>query len=368
MSVQIRDYRPGPDDDAVLSLRAAVWGVEHHHNKAAYFDWLYQRNPAGPGSGVLLTSGGTAVGFLGLTARQISYRGEKLRVAHGVDYMVDPKLRSGLSGPYAFRILARWVKTARISGYRFGMGFPNESSYRIVAHPKLRWNSVFSPSLMVRPLSNVRFHTSPLKGMPAPLLTMGSRMLAQFCTLAALGRRSRIPGRAVETETFDARFDTLWAEVSSDLGIATWRDSEYLNWRYTNHPLYSYYKFAWQDGEKLFGFIVTSHREIFGIPTLLVVDVLALDTPCPITDALLLEAIAQAARSGCQMVVALAVAPSPLYRALRRVGFQRVPHVVNPKPFVLYTHDLGYQDLQTALPLVNDPRGWHVCWGDMDVA
>ncbi len=57
-------------------------------------------------------------------------------------------------------------------------------------------------------------------------------------------------------DLFDKETDILWSEVSKNLTFANYRDSAYLNWRYENQPLVSYFKYKIYIKEDLIGFVV----------------------------------------------------------------------------------------------------------------
>ena len=145
MAVECSPFEPGRDDAEVLELRAAVWGVHHPSNEPAFFRWLFQSNPAGRGTGVMLRRSGKLIGFIGLVARNMSLRGHVVPVAQAIDYMVDPRAGGGLSGMYGYRLLQAWPKPRPRLAIGSELGFPNFSSVRLATSPKLGWERVFSP-------------------------------------------------------------------------------------------------------------------------------------------------------------------------------------------------------------------------------
>lgn len=354
MRLTLDPYRPGPDDAEVLDLRTRVWGADHPHTSAAFLTWLFRDNPVGEGGGVLLRRGGTLIGFAGLCPRLALRNGETVRVAHGLDFMVDPAATRGLSGTHAVRVAAGWADLAAAQGYAFGINFPNANSIRLLTSDRLGWRPVLSPRLLVRPLPGLRLREGLPAGIPHALADLGSSVLARGLDLAV---RLRVRG----WPTVSARHDFAWlAPVPSPgEGIGLARDPAVLAWRYLHHPLHRYRLFTCGDGAGASG-LVAAPRTLFGVPSSLVVDLLGAEHPTAAA-ALVAAAVADAAGQGARIVGGLALAGSPLDRALRRAGFLPVPARLDPKPFHLVARPL-------AEPGQDGFSGrWRFAWGDMDV-
>jgi len=288
----------------------------------------------------------------------MNYLGKPLLTAHGLEYMVHPQARSSVG---SYRIAAQWVRHARDAGFCFAAVFPNSRSYRILTGRKVGFRTVVSPLLMVRPLPRIRVPRGVMGKVPPTLLTLGARILAGGCSARSMLRNDKPSGRSFVIKKFDERFDDLWERAKSAFAVGTWRDAAYLNWRYGNHPLYSYLRIGWKNEGRVTGFVVASQR-CFDIPTMLIVDMLTQRLSSDTARWLIRKVVAQARRRGCQMVAALAIPSSFMHRTLKEAGFVSVPPFLNPKPFVLTVHDFGHD-----LPLIESPLDWHFTWGDMDV-
>jgi hypothetical protein len=363
-TASLEPWRLGLGLAEVLALRSRVWGADHPHSRAEFLRWLFgDANPAGRGAGVVLRRSGRVIGFAGLCPRLARVEGRDTVVAHGLDYMVDRSLAAG-SGRHALRIAARWAELARAKGFAFGINFPNGNSRRLLTSGRLGWREILSPRLMVRPL---RGHA--IEG--------GARAAAMRLGLwvggAALGAATRLRGRKTEGAArpldpspdagADARaIDGLWLRRRDDTRATLCRDAAALRWRYGDHPIRRYRLLGWEDRNGLSALIVTTRRELEGIPSVLIVDAL-FDPASPETGrALIGAALSEAAGEGACLAAAEAMPRTALGRALSGAGFVAVPRRLDPKPFTL-----------VGLPLAASPAAafscaaWQFAWGDMDV-
>lgn len=361
----VEAFRPGADDAAVLALRAAVWGADHPHTDPAFHRWLFGAdNPAGPGGGVMIRREGRVIGFAGLRPRLARLDGRDVRIAHGLEYMVDPAVGGGLAGRLALRVAAGWAEMAMEQGFAFGINYPNENSRRILTSERLGWRPVLSPRLMVRALSGSGALERPTGLLARPVARLGLRCAALAQRgFAALGRGSG-PGAALTLDPSAPRdaimIDALWRQIADLRRVGLRRDAAALGWRYAAHPLRRYALLGWALDGDLKALIVTTERTLHGMRCLMIVDAMIDPATPEAFRALIARAAADAARAGCALAVAEAAPGCALSRALSESGFVSTPRRLDPKPFML-----------VALPLVEaaitEAAGWRFSWGDMDV-
>lgn len=357
MSVTLDTYRPGLDDAEVLGLRARVWGADHPHTAQAFLTWLFQRNPAGPGSGILLRRKDVLIGFAGLSPRRALQGGVRVRVAHGLDFMVDPAATKGLSGAYAVKVADGWAKLAAREGYAFGVNFPNANSYRLLTSPRLGWRRVLAPRLLVRPLPGLRLREGLPRRVPPALAALGGEVLARGLSLYAGLRTGRLRPTAVVDDV--AWLDAATVEAPNGIGFV--RDAATLRWRYFDHPVYGYRIVTSTSADGCASGLVTSARTLFGVDSTLLVDLVGAPRPDSCA-ALLARAVTEAAAQGSRIVGALACPGTLLDGALLRAGFLPVPAAINPKPFFMVARPLSHPS-EAAM----NGAGWDFAWGDMDV-
>lgn len=351
-------YKPGQDDAAILDLRGRVWGTDHPHTNAAFYKWLFQDTPAGPGIGVFEEKDGVAIAFAGVANRKARMGDQHINIAHGLDFMVDPALRGMLSGRIAVRILNRHAKLACEIGADVNLNYPNDMSHRMLTSNKVKYAPVFAPNLFVSPLG------APQVEDRNALVSLGIKLAgvagSAYSALRSLGAARGIT--VEEVETFDERFDDHWERLCADGKLRFYRDRATLNWRYIGHPIYSYKKLVATNGDQILGYVVLSKRRISGLDAMLVCDICVAQNDRKIAAALLAAAKDQAKAKGNRLLVSQAVDPSTLASDLRGAGFFKIPERFNPKSFRMIaiactTH--GKEALT--------PSHWAFGWGDMDV-
>ena len=348
------------DTDALLDLRARVWGGAHPHTDARFMGWLFAATPPGQPSGIMIRKNDAAIGFAGLCTKRLWAAGREAMLAHGLDYMIAPDLSDALAGRVALRVPQHWIDLARAHGFASGVVFPNANSMRILTSQRIGFNAVFQPDLLIRPLPTARF-TERLRNVPRRALSTAARMaaLASWIRSTSYGRPA---GEAVEVNSFDDGFDALWQRVRDDVGIATIRDRAHLEWRFGAHPVYRYTTFAWRRGADCEGYVVCTPRRLFGVETMLLVDLLTA-APQTVAPALIDVVVEEARRRGMGMVVTLAVRGSQLHDALKMRGFINVPSRLDPKRFTA-TEIVFDEALRPAF----DAHPRYFTWSDMDVA
>lgn len=356
-----RVFVPGEDDAAVLALRAKVWGRDHPHTRAPFYDWLFRRTPGGPGSGIVLERDGQVLGFAGICHRRIRVEGCEARLCHGLEFMIDPDLTGMLAGRIALRIARRHDALVRQQGFLVNINFPNDRSRRMLTSDKLDFTNVLQPTLMVCPSPG--FHLPQSGGRLPGRLAMAAAGAAAGIVLAARRRMAGTHGASVEpVDGFDERFDALWLDVCADGRIRIDRSSEALTWRYVGHPVYAYTILTAVSAGRLLGYLVMSPRELFGFETALVVDLQVAAGAHAAANALLIEGARRAGAAGAALLVGQVQRGTPADAAMRRCGFVAVPRRLDPKPFMLIARAYA-PTAQTAL--IADK--WSFAWGDMDV-
>ena len=354
----MRIYTPGRDDSVILDLRARVWGADHPHTSPAFYKWLFQDTPSGPGTGVLDEKDGAALGFAGMTNRLARMGDQDVKIAHGLDFMVDPGLGGMLSGRVGVRVLNRHAKLADEISADVNLNYPNDNSLRMLTSSRVSYDHIFSPDLFVCPLGAPRVRDRG--ALAAPGIKLAGVAGGSYAALRGLGA-----GRGISVsriETFDDRFDDHWERLCADGKLRFNRDRATLDWRYSAHPIYSYTKLIATRGEELLGYVILSKRDFAGLDALLVCDLGVAGNDARVAAALLAEAKQEAKAQKTRLLVSQAIDPSALSPLLRSAGFLKVPPRFNPKCFrmIAMAHTTPGQSAMTA-------SHWAFGWGDMDV-
>ena len=355
-------FYPTRDAEAVLELRRQVWGDDHPHNTAAFYHWLASGDALDAPQGVLLRGKGEeAVGFAGLCVKRFFVEGQPLKLALGLDYMVRPGLSDLRQGRTALRIVPAWQALGRSRGCSFGITFPNDKSHRILNSEHGGFSSIFDPRLMIRPLSSARPQGRLDPRIPEWFGKVALRAGAIASTALAAGR-PRGGGCVAPVAEFGPEFDRLWREASRQLRVAIIRDSRYLNWRYRNHPIYSYRALSLRRTGELSGFIVTTQRNVSGLNACLIVDLLVRDWNGSDASELVNAVIDAAQAERLDAAATLCIPGSALCKVLRRSGFMPLPDRLAPRAF----RTAGVVLLPEAEP-ASAAAAWHFTWGDSDV-
>jgi len=191
-----------------------------------------------------------------------------------------------------------WQQLARDLGFAFGIGFPNASAHKVVTRSKLGWREAFWPALMVRPLSRAAVPDFLARWDPARVLGYGSGVMAKLADArAGWSLRRGLLGEAFLIDRFESRFDHLWrrARAGSRSGIR--RDAAYLNWRFVRQPTYSYLRIGWESRGEVLGYAIANPREVLGVPSMLVIDLLAAPEAASHVAAALLEEVVHWAKA-----------------------------------------------------------------------
>ncbi|MBK8816869.1 MAG: GNAT family N-acetyltransferase [Methylococcaceae bacterium] len=355
-----RVYLPGIDEALVVELRGQVWGKDHPHTDSQFLQWILHATPLGDGTGILMSDNGTTVGFMGISPRLIVHDGKEYRAGHCMDLMVHPDFRSTLS---SLRLVTECLETMKNLGYNCAYGFPNNNSYRLVTSPRCGYKWIFSPSLMVRPIGNDSVSEDLAAWLPRLFRKLAGQALTSACSVWAACAISKKPvGEVCLIDSFDARFDDFWLKSQKRSGISFKQDSAYLNWRFVGHPIYEYHKLAWLDGNEVKGYLITTKRELLGVPTTLIVDMLTINNDSGIIRELVKSALQVAIGDGSQLIATQLLSTSSNYKLLKKLGFISVPQKFNPKQFNFVLHDLG-QDAT----ILHNSQPWSFVWCDMDI-
>ena len=355
-------FRPSVDMEAMLSLRATVWGAHHPHSSKAFQAWLYADAGLGEPRGVIARQrDGRVIGFVGLSRQRFRLNGSDTLAACGLDYMVRPRTGNLVFGLIALRMTQSWFDTARDLGCTFALAFPTANSNRFLTSQHIGGAPIYEPTIMIRPL------------LTAALTKRVHARVSRRATTAALWGAalnsrliSSLQARAAEvgefTSEFGSEFDALWQRVAPELDFAAVRDARYLSWRYKRHPIHDYRCLTLRSEGQLNGFAITRPGEVLGTDGLLLVDFLA-SSWAPRSSAPLIEAVVKQAQDAHRDVVAALATPGTrFYRALMLSGFYPLPRWLVRRPF----HAIGIDLYGGTLPPVM-PARCHFTWGDVDV-
>jgi GNAT superfamily N-acetyltransferase len=325
-----------PDDaDAVVDLLNTVyddWGNRD------YWWWKYQQ-PLTPFRlpSAVADLNGQIIGHYGIVPLKATLSGKTVRGAQVVDAAVLPAWRHhGI-----FMTLARYVLDHAVqAGVTLIYAFPGLLS--LAMNHRLGFSSIAFVPEMVRVLRPWQALMLALRLLPGDIYALCTAhreaywppdtvrrlarlrrsllFLTSWASDPAVARYGESGKTIVEhnlAEGFDARFDTLWAQVSGNTDLGVYKDASYLTWRYRLNPRGCYRVFVAKRGTEMVGFLVIRHTG----PNSDITELVALPGCTDVVLDLLATAIAQARRAGSLVLTAWAPARHPYYASLRRAGF-----------------------------------------------
>jgi len=180
---------------------------------------------------LIAEEGDTLVGMLGVIPVGFCVRGECLPGAWLTTWKVVPEWRDRALG-------LRLLRRAMAEDYVVGLLGGNEKTampiYRALRFDIWniipRWVRVVSPSALESLLAE-------RAGLCSQDIWKTWCSVAQLDISSTKGRDVRLVGWS---EKIDKQWDRTWQEKFAPRLLGTWRDANYLRWRYVNHPCFRY--------------------------------------------------------------------------------------------------------------------------------
>ncbi len=283
----IRPYVPG-DEKQILELFKTVFGQELSRDE---WEWKYRQNPRGFQIMLCFSpSGKLAAHYAGIPLKVIC-RGEERQITQLVDSMSNPAFRGTLSGRrglFVKTVLAFFDMFGNERQSIFLYGFPGERHYKLgnlllkyqrIGKEKFVLRKKTSPASMMHKLSGIRIKSTEL---PVP-----------------------------------ESFNSLWKQTKRSIPFAVYRDSTFLNWRYSrpgrNYKIWTFHSIL---SKSIKGLIVTA-RSKKGT-----VQLLDLLLPQGRTGKIMLKILESTMHhQGCAELEAWVMTHDPLYTTLQECGF-----------------------------------------------
>jgi len=179
-------------------------------------------------------------------------------------------------------------------------------------------------------------------------------------TLPLPRRNNSAPGSVVRMQTFDDRFDALWARARRRGLAMVARDHRYLNWRFRERPDESYIMYAFQRDGEIDAYLVARTGIYQGMRWGYLVDFLAPEASSDALAALIARALADFQAAGA-VAASCHVTWTANRSQLLRCGFLPAPQR-NP---VRFTHRIRPE--RGDLARFADLRAWYLTMGDGDL-
>jgi GNAT superfamily N-acetyltransferase len=311
----IRWYQP-EDKAGILRLNALQGGVSELA-EGDYFDWLYERNPAGKPVLSVATeqASGRIVGFIWYIPMHWRYFGTSVLAFLGANALVHPDYRHrGIYSSLQAMTVEECIERGAALLYAFGR--PTS----IKPAEALGFETIHMP-LLAKPFDMEQL--AQARGFGPALqvaLNLGWR-LAEATIFRPQSARGSVTLRW--EAGFDESFDQLWERVADKYPTAVIRDRVFLTWRFCSVPFRQYEILTARDGSELIGYAVLRCAEIQGVRTGLVMDLLVEPTARGDEVGLLLltAATRRFREAGMWMATSLMLDHTQEYALLRRAGY-----------------------------------------------
>jgi hypothetical protein len=201
---------------------------------AQRYDWFYTRNPAGPAQLFFLEHRPSAqvVGYLALGARDVLLGGKRGRAGLLVDFVIDREHR------VFFPALALQKAALRMASEEFDVliGFANSSSAAVLR--RMREYRELQSVRFVRVIDAgdylARYLPRAVARVAGWVSGLASRQIDEFRRRAGPRVWSRW------ADTFDRRYDQLWADAQRAGLCVGVRDRRFLEWRFQSRAQLRY--------------------------------------------------------------------------------------------------------------------------------
>lgn len=321
-------------------------GMRLRDKSAAYYRWMYRRNPAGEAIVTSAHLGDRLVASFAVAPKRFSIGGRPALLGKTMDMFTDP-------GQQGRGLITRCTSAVFADASAAGMeGWyvtPSPNSYPIFTD---RWDYQEPFAIMFR-ARILRF--APVLGAVLRPARLGRALGRAVDIVAGIRPRRPSTGAAHDVsplQSFDAEVDQLWAEIGPGYPVAQVRDSGYLTWRYLANPDH-YTVLGLRSQGRLRGVVVLAETLRRGVKVTEVVDFLCGADDEDTFTALIDSAVRHARASGCALIQAWSIEGTTLDARIRRSGLRlrrsEVKFLLSP---------------QLDDPLLADPENWLLTQGD----
>lgn len=314
---------------------------------AAYYEWMYLENPAGPAVVHSARHRGRIVASFAIAPKIVQIGGERIVIGKTMDMFTDPAYQGmGLIKQCTDAVFTQ-AKASGIAGWYVT---PSVNSYPIF---KVKWG--YREDLRLAYRARILAYAPVLAAAvkPAGLARFAGKALDLIRGLLPRRRTPMPEGYAIAALTsFGDDADRLWDRVAGGYSVALVRNAAYLNWRYIANPDQYNILGLTRDGE-LVGIVVLTETIRRGVVVGELVDYVCAVDDDVVFRLLVNAAIEHSRQRGHALVQSWSVVGTPLDRRLRAAGLRMhrkdVKFLISP-------------DFPSAL--VHDPNAWLLTQGD----
>ena len=330
----------------------------------AFYRWKYFDNPVGHVLGRCACQDERLLGSHGAIPLMLQAGEQSFRTIQLVDAMVVPSARrSGIFSQLANENY-EWIDNERIIA---GFVFPAPVTLKAITS-KFDWTHVLDIPRFVRVLDMSKALNAV--GNPVRQALYALSLAAINLTARSRSKRPKSPAVQIkEIDSYDARFDDLWARVSKEIKLAVARTSTYLKWRFGAHPERTYRCLGASTSGKLDAYAILSQTQIRGADTWEIVDLIVDPVMTDVGLTLLHNVCSQAQDQGiAQLTIWMSPHQTRYVDLLSATGFVHAQSRFLPRRFRYSTPLVSRSHPQLSLPLSPyRAENWFITMGDSDL-
>lgn len=205
-----------------------------------FFHWQFKGKKNSVYNFFLLQDGARLFGNIGLAALDYQVFKKTINIKTYINLFVDPAVRSLGLGTLLIKKAMAQGKTALITGY-------NPKSF-----------SIYRQLGDWRPLGNFYRYVFIFNKKSVLRMLPKTKIKKRFKFVDSTDKpHLSDPGIEFKyIKKFDSQFDKFWRAIMSKYGITATRSSNYLNWRYANHPYLKYFLLVACQKNEIIGFLI----------------------------------------------------------------------------------------------------------------
>lgn len=335
----VRRYQPGDEEQIQVVFEKTF----KKKRSLKEWEWKFKHNPKFQQPFILVyEEDGKILGNFSLWMAEAFIHGEKKVIGLRVDTMVDPDARG--RGIYK-KLTDALFTEANNAGIDYLYGFPAPKAKELFIRYTGALELIQTPRLVhiQKPFTLLSTKVKPIR-----LLQPLDKLLSLRTNKSTLNQDITIQ----RINKFDSAFDQLAFDTRNLDSVLINRDSQYLNWRYIDHPTNEYRVHAMYKQEELQGYVITKEENKGSYRNGFIVDLLAKNEEAWLT---LIDAAKQDLKDAA-LIQTWSLPHTIFSKSLKQKGFS---HKDSPMPMV------GIE-VDPKLSTLGDYTEWFITPGDVD--
>lgn len=345
-------YRPGEEKE-ILRLFGEVF--PKIPRTIEEWKWEYQQNPFSCPIIALARCQGKVIGQEALFYVPMKCGERRFLGAQSVDTMTDSQFR----GKGVFSRLARLtLEEGKRRETPLFYGFPNRNSYHAYV-AKLGWKEIAKVQRFIKVIDLASALKARLKSRFLCLFL--GKLAHPVIKLYFWEKEIKTQGFFLEkVERFEAPYDMFWEKIEKRFPLMVERTSQYMNWRYLDHPSGEYQAYFLKNER---------NKEILGVAVLRLVQLqyplgsigefFVKDWNGEIAQVFLSLIANLLASQGAAIIASWVLPHSPFVSIFKKLGFRlRSQH----QPLIAVSPDGSIEE-----KYFSNPENWYITSGDYDM-